>query len=446
MTSEPDECFNQQGRDRRELAWSDPSPGNQLSAWAEWGETVALAEFTEALGYRCEQLWARADRLAARSRELGLLLSDLDAPDSVALAGARACIRSLVVETGDDVATVAATLDLDPDWARGVLTGEVRQVDAEQMRRMAEALEAGPEELFVVTDLGADAAAMLDVQASPELAGAGPVATPAVHHLVDAGSVVHPADLRRCVAGLHRQDRLQLAQALDQRHLALCRWSAGLDRNEARLAKAQPEAGLYEKLSRGAEVRLAAAPAAAHIALLVAETGDDLSTVAWGLGMDEAWVRGVVRGDIEWIGPREAHQLCIALDLAPSQVFGAGASALVRPSPTTPLAASPPDSDIVHRIQVLARALEEELAIEASERGLSGRNRDEWVEGRFDVLTDLAAALPADHSPAVAVAATYRQMVGSDIGVVDINDMVVDGPDLGQPIEPADVPGLELGF
>ncbi len=444
MTSQPDERFNQQGRDPREPAWSDAWPGHQLSAWAERGDTVALAEFAEALGYRCEQLWARADRLAARSQQLGLSLSDLDAPDSVALAGVRACIRSLVVETGDDVATVAATLDLDPEWARGVLTGEVRQVDPEQMRRMAEALEAGPEELFVVTDLGADAAAMLDMSASFVLAGAGPVTTPAVHHLVDAGSVVHPADLRRCVAGLERHQRLQLAHALDQRHRALCRWSAGLDRHEALLAKAQPEPGLYGELARGPEVRLSAAPAAAHIALLVAETGDDLGTVARGLGMDEAWVRGVVSGDVVWLDPNEAHQLCAALDLAPSEVFGAGPSALVRPSPTTPLTASPPDSDIVQRIKAIAGALEEEVGIEASERGLDGRERDDWAERRLDELTDLGTPLPEDHRPSVALAADYRRIVLSQVGV-DVARMAIDGPRVGDPIEPPDPPGFDLG-
>ncbi len=443
MTSEPVEPFNRQGRDPRESAWSDASPGDQLSAWTEVGDTVALAEFAEALGYRCEQLWTRADRLAARSQELGLSLSDLDAPDSVALAGVRACIRSLVVETGDDVATVAATLDLDPEWARGVLTGEVRQVDPEQLRHMAEALEAGSEELFVVTDLGADATAMLNMSANFELAGSGPMETPAVHHLVDAGSVVHPADLRRCVAGLQRQERRQLAHALDQRHRALCRWSAGLDRHEALLASAQPGPGLYEELGPGAEVRLSAAPAAAHIALLVAETGDDLGTVARGLGMDEAWVRGVVSGDVEWLDPSEAHQLCAALDLAPSEVFGAGASALVKPSPTAHLTASPPDSDVVQRIKAIAGALEEEVGMEASERGLDGRDREDWVERRLDELTDLGTPLPEDHRPSVALAVDYRSIVLSQVGL-DFAPMAIDGP-VGDSIEAPDSPGLDLG-
>jgi hypothetical protein len=348
-----------------------------------------------------------------------------------------------VVETGDDVATVAAALDIDPQWARGVLTGEVTEVDPEQMQRMASALESAPEELFVVSDLSACSRAMLAARA-PVPDRTAPTAIPAVHHLVDAAGVVLPAELRDCVAALEREERYQLVGALDQRHSALCGWSAELARHENRLARTPPEPSPHEELARGAEVRLSAAPAAEQIALLVAETDDDLHTVAWGLGLDEAWVRGVLSGDIKWLQPSEAHQLCAALELEPGEVFGPGASALVTPVAPAPVTPSPQDSDIVGRIKALAGALADEVAIEAGERGLDGRERETWVERRLDELTDLSALLPAEDSPAVAVAAIYRQMVRSEIGI-ELDEVVVDGPHLGEPVAPPEAPGLELG-
>jgi hypothetical protein len=41
------------------------------------------------------------------------------------------------------------------------------------------------------------------------------------------------------------------------------------------------------------------------------------------------------------------------------------------------------------------------------------------------------------------VAATYRQMVRSEIGV-ELDEMVLDGPYLGEPVDPPEAPGLEL--
>jgi hypothetical protein len=442
--SRPVDPDDHPGPDPMELAWSAAPPRGQLLAWAELGEARALAEFAEVLGRRRDGLWARAEELAARERQLGLDSSSTVVPDSVALAGVAACIRSLVVETGDDVATVAAALDIDPQWARGVLTGEVTEVDPEQMQRMASALESAPEELFVVTDLSASSRAMLAAPRAPVPDSPVPTAIPAVHHLVDAAGAVLPSELSDCVAALAREERFQLVDALDQRHRALCRWSAELARHEDRLARTPPEPNPYEELSRGAEVQLSAAPAAEQIALLVAETGDDLHTVARGLGLDEAWVRGVLSGNIEWVNPGEAHQLCAALELELDEVFGPGASALVTPAAPCPVTPSPQDSDTVGRIKAVAGALADEVAIEAAERGLDGRQRETWVERRLDELIDLSAPLPADHSPAVAVAATYRQMVRSEIGV-DLDEMVLDGRHLGEPVDPPEAPGLELG-
>ncbi len=211
------------------LAWSEVPSRNQLATWADVGESGALVEFATSLGHRGEALAARDEDLGERERQLGLEPpAGAGVEDSVALAGVRACIRSLVVETGDDVATVAASLDLDPEWARGVLAGEVTELDRDQTDRMAAVLESSPEELFVVSDLGAYARAMLDAARTPA-PGTAPGALPAVHHLVDAAGVVASGELRAFVACLEREERLQLVDALEQRHGALCRWSTDLD-------------------------------------------------------------------------------------------------------------------------------------------------------------------------------------------------------------------------
>jgi hypothetical protein len=413
-----------------DLAWLEVPSRNQLATWADVGDSGALVEFATSLAHRHEALAARDEELAERERQLGLEPSaGAGVRDSLALAGVRACIRSLVVETGDDVATVAASLDLDPEWARGVLAGEVTELDRDQTDRMAAVLESSPEELFVVSDLGAYANAMLDAARAPA-PDTEPPGRPAVHHLVDAAGAVPAAELRAFVASLEREERLGLVDALEQRHGALCRWSAGLDRREERLARAGPEPSVYAALRRGARVRLPAAPAAEQIALLIAETGDDLDTVARVLRMDPARARAVVDGDIDWLDAREAQQLCAALELALSEVFGAGAEELV--------VASSPESDLVRRIKAVAGALVEELGIEAAERGLQGREREDWVERRLDDLTDPFTALPEDASPVVARAGDYRRLIeGVERGDLEVEPYgqgrleVPDGSDLG---------------
>jgi hypothetical protein len=415
-----------------DLAWAEVSSRNQLATWADVGDSGALVEFATSLAHRGEALVARDEDLAERERQLGLEPpAGAGVEDSIALAGVRACIRSLVVETGDDVATVAATLDLDPEWARGVLAGEVTELDPDQTGRMAAGLESSPEELFVVSDLGAYANAMLDAARAPA-PDTAPAGRPAVHHLVDAAGAVPAAELRAFVACLEREERLGLVDALEQRHGALCRWSADLDHREERLARAGPEPSVYAALRRGAEVRLPAAPAAEQIALLIAETGDYLDTVARAVGMDPARARGVVDGDIDWLDASEAQQLCAALELAPSEVFGAGAEELIVPSS--------PESDVVRRIKAVAGALVEELGIEGAERGLQGREHEDWVERRLDELTDPFTPLAEDASPAVALAGDYRRLIEG----VERGDLEVEPYGRG-PLELPDGPDLDLG-
>lgn len=424
--SEPVEPYGPDSPEPDRLAWSDAPPTDQLSAWAELGNSRALADFTEALGRRRDELWARAEELATRESELGLGSPRPAIEGSVALSAVRACIRSLVVETGDDVASVASTLDLDPEWARSVLIGEVTELDPEHMHRMCAVLESTPEELFVVTDLSAYSPAMLDASPAPVPDSTAPKATPAVDHLVDAASTVHPCELRDCVASLTRQERIQLVDALHGRHRALCRWSADLARHEHRLPSTQPAPSAYEGLRLGADMRLPAAPAAEQIALLVAVTGDDLDTVARGLGMDAGWLGRVVRGEIRWLDASQAQELCEALEMSPSEMFGPAADELV--------SGSAPESGVPARIKFLVGELTDELEIQAAEQGLAGRARDDWVQRRLEDLVDPRTPLPQDASPAVVLAADYRRVV---------EELDRRGP---QPADVPDEPGLDLGL
>lgn len=58
-------------------------------------------------------------------------------------------------------------------------------------------------------------------------------------------------------------------------------------------------------------------------------------------------------------------------------------------------------------------ALLDELEVEAGERGLSGRERDDWVERQVENLTDLDTDLPASGRAAVTIAGEYRSLVAS---------------------------------
>jgi DNA-binding Xre family transcriptional regulator len=72
---------------------------------------------------------------------------------TVDVAAVAACIRELVVHSGDDVATVATVLGVEPAWAEGLLTGEVAEVDFLKVQRICLALESRPSDLFGVPDI-----------------------------------------------------------------------------------------------------------------------------------------------------------------------------------------------------------------------------------------------------------------------------------------------------
>lgn len=48
-------------------------------------------------------------------------------------------IRALQLDTGDDVATVATGIGVEPGWAAAVVDGEVAEVDLDHIQRVCEA-------------------------------------------------------------------------------------------------------------------------------------------------------------------------------------------------------------------------------------------------------------------------------------------------------------------
>ncbi len=134
-----------------------------------------------------------------------------------------------------------------------------------------------------------------------------------------------------------------------------------------------------------------AAPAAAQLANFMVDTGDDVATVARGLGMDAGWVERALRGEIDRIGATEAAQLCRGLDLSVEEVFGPTAPVSGAAAPTAFSAQALPR----RRADRIVEELTAELGRAASEQGLEGRDRVEWVDRQLDALTDPTVPLVA---------------------------------------------------
>jgi DNA-binding Xre family transcriptional regulator len=73
-------------------------------------------------------------------------------------------LRGLMVDTGDDLPTVARGIGLDPDWAQRVLDGDVIEVDVAHVQQLCEGLQCTPYDLF-----GAEAARSIAHVYGPEL-------------------------------------------------------------------------------------------------------------------------------------------------------------------------------------------------------------------------------------------------------------------------------------
>lgn len=59
-----------------------------------------------------------------------------------------------------------------------------------------------------------------------------------------------------------------------------------------------------------------------HLRRLMAETGDDATTTAWGLGLDPAWVGDLLAGRISEIDIAHVRSLCEGLACTPGDLLG----------------------------------------------------------------------------------------------------------------------------
>lgn len=282
---------------------SAPAPIDEaLVEYVAAGDRHALGEVVEALGRRRDDLWRRSQDLAARQRALAG-----PAPAEVTPAAVAGFVAGVVADTGDDLATVAAGLDVDEAWVRAVLGGEVAEVDGARIAAMCAALESDPEELFGPAALSLDAAG--DDLAPP------PAAT-AAQMLVDVGGFLGADELAADLDALDDDELAGLVRALATRHAQLEAWADDLEGRQQSLA-----AGLADPV-------LPAAGMAAELVALVAETGDDLDTVATNLGLAPAWAGDVVAGRTDVVELADARRLCDVLDLDPVATFGPAGAAL----------------------------------------------------------------------------------------------------------------------
>ena len=298
-----------------------PAPVDGLLApYLASGDHPALCQFAEALGRHRDHLWERAAAVAAQEQALATQ-GATGAPDPVVPAAAvAACLAAFVVESGDDIATVANGLGVDPAWARGVLTGDVSHVDLTHVEAMCTVLECSPEELLGPAGVGLQFGP--SQMAAAELAPPAP--TTAAQELVDAAGFLRADELLVEVDAMEPDALADFVRALATRHSQLECWSDDLAEREAaaslRLQGPGPE-----------ELELPAAPLAAQFEMLAIDSGDGLDIVARGLGFDPAWVRGVVDGSVDVVDAHQARQLCDALDLSPAEVFGVAGVALDGP-------------------------------------------------------------------------------------------------------------------
>ncbi len=106
-----------------------------------------------ALQSRSEDLDARELLLAEREARLDARAAEPQASASPTVwslpaAPAARQIHNLMVETGDDLPTVARGIGIDADWAAGVLTGVITDVDIEHVQRLCEGLHCTPYDMF----------------------------------------------------------------------------------------------------------------------------------------------------------------------------------------------------------------------------------------------------------------------------------------------------------
>ena len=124
---------------------SDPEERRQ--AVVHLGE---LAEMGADQFQRAARLYEREQTLERREARLDARAAALDQLEGVepvwALPAApvAAQLRNLIIDTGDEVATVARGVGVEPEWARAVLSGAMDEVDIPHVQQLCEACTAPP--------------------------------------------------------------------------------------------------------------------------------------------------------------------------------------------------------------------------------------------------------------------------------------------------------------
>lgn len=115
--------------------------------------TAALTRQLAALDARSRALDAREQALMEREARFDAEAAELRQSASVPAwsvpAGPAALqIRNLMVETGDELATVARGIGVEAEWAAGVLSGAITDIDVDHVQRLCEGLHCTPYDLF----------------------------------------------------------------------------------------------------------------------------------------------------------------------------------------------------------------------------------------------------------------------------------------------------------
>ena len=128
-----------------------PEPGPEPAEIAT--DRAALGRWAGALDERARRLDERERALAERearldARAVAAGLDPVEPAWTVPAAPLATELGHLMIDTGDDLPTVARGIGLDPEWARAVLDGGVVEVDVAHVRQACEGLQCTPYDLF----------------------------------------------------------------------------------------------------------------------------------------------------------------------------------------------------------------------------------------------------------------------------------------------------------
>ncbi len=117
-----------------------------------------LTQRAAALDAREAALERREEELAQREHRVDVGLAALQAEtpvqprSSLPVEPVKIQIEELVRGTGDDLATVARGMNIEPEWAAGVLDGSITEVDVDHVQRLCEGLHCTPHDFWGADD------------------------------------------------------------------------------------------------------------------------------------------------------------------------------------------------------------------------------------------------------------------------------------------------------